>query len=140
MSIAGLRELPRSARGAGLLLTIAMAILIMHTVVAQCASGGGHHEASAADRPQPSTVMQSAQHEVLDETSMSGTDCGLHQHACVFIRAADPDVIVLAVLVLAWGFPIPPLLRSVRGRRRPRPGRPPPWAMPTHLQLQVIRC
>ncbi|WAC53739.1 hypothetical protein [Gordonia sp. SL306] len=140
MSIARLRRLPRSAPGAGLLLTIAMAILIMHTVVAHCATGGGHHEPSAADHPPSSSVMQAAQQGILDDTTMSGTDCGLHQHACVFIRAGDPDVIILAVLVLAWGFPIPPLLRSVRGRLRLRAGRPPPWAMPTHLRLQVIRC
>ncbi|MYR07146.1 hypothetical protein GTV32_12885 [Gordonia sp. SID5947] len=139
MSIARLRQLPRSASGAGLLLTIAMAIVLMHTVVAHCATGG-EHSSSAAGHPQPSTVVQSAQHEILDDTSMSGTDCGLHQHACVFVRAGDPDVIVLAVLVLAWGFPIPPLLRSVRGRLRLRAGRPPPWAVLTHLQLQVIRC
>lgn len=74
--------------------------------------------------------------------TMTGTmDCGPHQHACVFVRDDLPPLIpLIVVILLVWGFPEPRLLPAwVVGSVR-RLGRPPPWAMPTHLSLSVIRC
>ncbi|MXP21980.1 hypothetical protein GIY30_11535 [Gordonia sp. HNM0687] len=111
-----------------------LAILLMHSVVA----------GSFEPHPAPAHTSMAAIHgapQSLDEPVMhDAVDCDTHQHPCVFLRSDDPVVIALAVLVLAWGFPIPPLLRSIPARLRGRSGRPPPWAMPTHLRLQVIRC
>ncbi|MFW0783119.1 hypothetical protein AAFP35_01240 [Gordonia sp. CPCC 206044] len=128
---------PRSAVVAGLLLGLAAAILFMHSVIAHCVTGG-HHAAEQQGRQQ--VTMQSSTHELDVPTIGGALDCMPAQHACVFIRAGEPDIVILAVLVLAWGFPLPALLRSVRATLILRSGRPPPWAIPTHLQLSVIRC
>ncbi|MEE4022177.1 hypothetical protein V1Y59_03715 [Gordonia sp. PKS22-38] len=119
----------------GLLLGIAFAILLMHSVVA-LADHRDHGETAAAHGP---TVVHAAQHEPAPVMDDAG-ECDTHTHPCVFLRHDDPVVPAVAVLVLAWGFPLPPLLRSIHTRRHGRSGRPPPWAMPTHLRLQVIRC
>lgn len=114
----------------------ALAILLMHSVVV------GSFDTHRAPDPgrNAMTVVHGASHSVDEPTMHDAVDCDEHQHPCVFLRNDEPVVIALAVLVLAWGFPIPPLLRSIHARLRGRSGRPPPWAMPTHLRLQVIRC
>ncbi|ROZ99301.1 hypothetical protein [Gordonia sp. OPL2] len=140
MSSARVRPLMRGVAGAGLLLGLAMAILVMHSVVAHCATG---HESSGQEMTgsHSQSSMHPVQQALDDRDTIGGAgDCDPHDHACVFIRAGEPAVVILGILVLAWGFPIPPLLRSIRVGRSLRAGRPPPWAMPTHLQLQVIRC
>ncbi|AZG46318.1 hypothetical protein [Gordonia insulae] len=134
------QRLTRGPARTGLLLGIAFAILLMHSVVAHCVSDDaalGHYDSGASHGY--STTISSAQ-SLADETMGAAGDCGAHQHACVFVRAGEPDVFVPVLLLLWWGFPVPPLLQSVRARLNLRAGRPPPWAMPSHLQLQVIRC
>ncbi|MDL9946636.1 hypothetical protein QSJ19_13770 [Gordonia sp. ABSL11-1] len=140
MSSSRVRPLMRGVAGAGLIMALAMAILVMHSVIAHCATG---HEATGQEigGSHGQSTMHSAHQSLDDRDTIGGAgDCDPHDHACVFIRAGEPAVVILGILVLAWGFPIPPLLRSIRVLRTLRAGRPPPWAMPTHLQLQVIRC
>jgi hypothetical protein len=120
----------------GLLLAVAASILLMHSVIA-VGTAGGHHPPSASHG---STTIGPAAHQLDEPTMDDAGDCDTHQHPCMFLRNDDPVVIAIAVLVLAWGFPIPPLLRSIHARLVGRSGRPPPWAMPTHLRMQVIRC
>lgn len=121
----------------GLLLAVAASILLMHSVIA-VGTAGGHHMSSASH--DSTTTISSAAHQLDEPTMDDAGDCDTHQHPCMFLRNDDPVVIALAVLVLAWGFPIPPLLRSIHARLAGRSGRPPPWAIPTHLRLRVIRC
>ncbi|ATD72490.1 MULTISPECIES: hypothetical protein [Gordonia] len=136
----------------GLILPLALAVMLMHTVVAGPAeaesragaegragshSHAGHQTAAASSEPgmTHAAVMGEA-------PSMSGADCGDHDHGCVFTRAADIDLPTAALVLLVWAF----LSLSAAARYRPARrgvvvlGRPPPWAIRSHLQLQVIRC
>ncbi len=116
-----------------MLLGIVMAVLVMHSSV-------GHGDARAHEGDS-SPIAHAASGSIDRHPTISGSDdCDMPGHPCVFTRDGDPVVTPKAVSVLAWGFPIPLLLGSIRGRRILRTGRPPPWVMPTHLQLAVIRC
>lgn len=131
-----------------LLIGIAFAVMVMHAVIAHCAApepgrtgtavtqttGGGH------SRHAPITVI-AATGESTTPTMSATIDCAAHQHACVFVRDDLPPLIPLIVAILLfWGFPDPRILpRWVTGSVR-RLGQPPPWAMPSHLKLSVIRC
>ncbi|MDS1114168.1 hypothetical protein RD149_10330 [Gordonia westfalica] len=129
----------------GLILPLVLAVMLMHTVIAgPAATDGGPgshspagHQAAATSHPgmTPAAMIGEA-------PSMSGADCGDHDHGCVFIRAADLDLPAAALVLLAWAFlslSAAALYRRAR-RRVVVLGRPPPWAIHSHLQLQVIRC
>lgn len=130
----------------GLILPLALAVMLMHTVVAGPAgaerSAGSHSHAghqTAAASSEPGMTHAAVMGEA---PSMSGADCGDHDHGCVFTRAADIDLPTAALVLLVWAF----LSLSAAARYRPARrgvvvlGRPPPWAIRSHLQLQVIRC
>ncbi|MHC3003151.1 hypothetical protein [Gordonia sp. GN26] len=139
------RPAPRTAiRFRGLILPLALAVMLMHTVIAGPGTAPGHsdaHPGHAGHHAVGDTQMAPA--AVMGEPpSMSGDDCGDHDHACVFTRAAGVDIPPVALVLLVWAF----LSLSVAGLCRPARrgvavlGRPPPWAIRNHLQLQVIRC
>ncbi|MCK8614881.1 hypothetical protein [Gordonia sp. C13] len=139
------RPAPRTATCfRGLILPLALAVILMHTVIAgpgtapgQPGADPGHagHHAVGHAQMAPAAVMG-------EPPSMSGDDCGDHDHACVFTRAAGVDIPPVVLVLLVWAF----LSLSVAGLYLPARrgasvlGRPPPWAIRNHLQLQVIRC
>ncbi|UCZ87913.1 hypothetical protein [Gordonia sp. WA4-43] len=133
----------RTGRGAvvrrrALVLLLALAVMLMHTVVS------GHGGPSGGE----SGMSHHAEHSALTASStmtsapeMTGTDdCGEHSHDCVFIRAAGVDLPAVVLVLLLWSLAALPRIVDTARRRTTILGRPPPWAMYSHLQLQVIRC
>ncbi|MDH3012120.1 hypothetical protein QEN41_14600 [Gordonia alkanivorans] len=129
----------------GLIVPLALAVMLMHTVIAGPATASSHPDAhfDPAGHHSPSTGSAMTPAAVMGEhPAMSGEDCGDHDHACVFTRAAGIDIPPVVLVLLIWAF----LSLSVAGLYRPARrgivvlGRPPPWAIRTHLQLQVVRC
>ncbi|MGV9709328.1 hypothetical protein ACWDTI_01500 [Gordonia sp. NPDC003424] len=117
-------------------IVLVLAILAMHSLVAHC---GPNHEAAVAHST--SSPILAAAHESSGQTHLSATpDCDEPGHGCVFIRAGDPVLPFLVLLLFWWGFPDIGALRSRFLGWVVRLGRPPPWAIPTITQLQVIRC
>ncbi|WYY05288.1 hypothetical protein RVF83_04090 [Gordonia rubripertincta] len=120
--------------------------MLMHTVIAGPGVAPAHPDADADPGHAGHHAVGDAQMvpaAVMGEPpSMSGDDCGDHDHACVFTRAAGIDIPPVVLVLLVWAF----LSLSVAGLYRPARrgivvlGRPPPWAIRDHLQLQVIRC
>lgn len=132
---------------------MAFAVALMHSAV------GGHCGSAAAQPMQSTPTAQSMQSTVqpgvsitshhgadqITATTQSGTidkagpsvDCVMDA-ACTFVLPGAAMIAAVAVLVLLVG-----PLRSLAPRAiEPRVvvlGRPPPWAIPTHIQLQVIR-
>ncbi|MEO9326360.1 hypothetical protein [Gordonia aurantiaca] len=145
-------------RPAALVFLLALAVMLMHTVIAGPAGtssdGAVHHvpvhdEEPAAPSgtggtPQVSHALSAtAAPPVMtaDAPVMTGDDdCGDHIHGCVFIRVAETDRPAAVLVLLVWVFPSVPLVPRRTHHVVVRLGRPPPWAVHTHLQLQVIRC
>ncbi|MFE0751611.1 hypothetical protein [Gordonia sp. NPDC058843] len=139
-------------RRRGLVLVLALAVMLMHTVV----SGHAGSPASVASRPGHSQagspggdggMSHHGGHSALTAATLmsapemsAADDCGEHMHDCVFTRAAGVDLPVVVLVLLVWALAVlPRVTDTVRGRTTIL-GRPPPWAIPSHLQLQVIRC
>ncbi|OUC80073.1 hypothetical protein [Gordonia lacunae] len=144
-------------RRRGFVLVLALAVMLMHTVVSghpgagSAASGPSHAGAgSAASGPEEhdSGMSHHADHSALTASStmiaapeMAGTDdCGEHSHDCVFIRASGVDLPAVVLVLLVWSLAVLPRIADTARRRTTVLGRPPPWAVYSHLQLQVIRC
>ncbi|GAC70618.1 hypothetical protein [Gordonia soli] len=92
----------------------------------------------AANSPAPQSIDRATTtiRTVID----SAHDCGVHQHGCVFARSGAPEIPLIIAILFWWGFP---MVRAALGARPAglfRLGRPPPWAVFSHLRLQVIRC
>ncbi|WP_419229827.1 hypothetical protein [Gordonia sp. CPCC 205515] len=116
---------------------MAFAILVMHSVIAHCVTP----EHAGAPQHSTSVPMLTSSAASIEQAHLSpAPDCDEHQHACVFIRDGEPVIPLILLVLLSWGFPE---VRALRGRFLGWVrvlGRPPPWAIPNHLQLQVIRC
>lgn len=106
--------------------------------MSHAAMAGGAGAATGAPHG-TATAMSTAAPDRPD-TQASGDHCEMMGHACEFIRADNPPPALAVLLVLAWGFVAAPVLTGRWAAVVRRPGRPPPWAMPTHLELSVIRC
>ena len=146
-----LRDQSRSVH-ALLVIAMAFAVLLMHSVMvhARECGPGGHpaHQQSAVESESASagampdlvtSVRESSKHVVHQQVS-AGSDCDMHSHPCVFVRADAPLLLFVVLALFWWGFPT---IRRAVGRwcsRIVELGRPPPWAQPTHLDLRVIRC
>ncbi|ACY23556.1 hypothetical protein Gbro_4416 [Gordonia bronchialis DSM 43247] len=139
--------------GIALLVAIVVAVPLMHIVVAACGpatatssatSASGHHSTPVAPEthsPHPATAPVIMPGTDQSGASMGpGDDCDAHTHGCAFLRGADVDPPPIIMVALIWGFLV--LAGTVlRGFPvRTVLGRPPPWAMRSHLELQVIRC
>ncbi|MDL9935124.1 hypothetical protein QSJ18_00025 [Gordonia sp. ABSL1-1] len=73
-------------------------------------------------------------------TMTADDGCAGHLHDCTYLRADDADPPHPALVPLVWGFaPLVPIIRPGFGVLTVL-GRPPPWAIPSHLVLRVIRC
>lgn len=131
---------------------LGFAVVLMHSLVAGTsdASGGHHGMSSAVAAPTSTTHGDShssapgASHMVSaasasDHQQMSGGDCMLGHH-CTFVRGDDVPLPVIVLVAVLWGIlTLPGLIDQWPGAVRLL-GRPPPWTMPTHLTLAVIRC
>lgn len=154
------RHLPRA--WPVVLIALVVAIPLMHVVVAVCADHGrGSHAVSpthvdhtahaqtpntqtpntpAPHTPTPGVPTLTAVVSSADDSMGPGDHCDAHGHPCSFVRADDADPPVVVLVLLVWAF-----LLAAGLCRRGFPavhvlGRPPPWAIRTHLELQVIRC
>ncbi|OCH81720.1 hypothetical protein [Gordonia sp. UCD-TK1] len=138
-------------RRRALVLLLALAVMLMHTVVSGHGGPSGGGAGSGASGPElhgESGMSHHAEHSALTASStmtsapeMTGTDdCGEHSHDCVFIRAAGVDLPAVVLVLLLWSLAALPRIVDTARRRTTILGRPPPWAMYSHLQLQVIRC
>lgn len=159
-----------------LVVLLALAVMLMHTVVSghagssatgagseasganhtSAASQAGHAEAQHSRAGHSQTghsggdggMSSHADHSALSASptvasapEMAGADdCGEHSHDCVFTRAAGVDLPAVVLVLLFWSLAALPRIVDTARRRTTVLGRPPPWAMYSHLQLQVIRC
>ncbi|MET4166593.1 MULTISPECIES: hypothetical protein [Gordonia] len=143
------RETGRGAevRRRGFILALAVAVMLMHTVVSGHPGAGAGSEASEPGRSDRG-MSHHADHSAFTSSStmtaapeMTGTDdCGEHSHDCVFIRASGVDLPAVVLVLLVWSLAVLPRISDTARRRTTVLGRPPPWAVYSHLQLQVIRC
>ncbi|AFR50891.1 hypothetical protein [Gordonia sp. KTR9] len=145
-------------RRRGLVLVLALAVMLMHTVVsghsgspASSASAAGHSQAGpsggdsgmshhAGHSAHSGSSTMSAAPELTGPEMTDTDDCGEHSHDCVFIRAAGVDLPAVVLVLLVWSLAALPRIADIARRRTTVLGRPPPWAIYSHLQLQVIRC
>ena len=131
---------------------LALAVMLMHTVVSgHAGTPAGHSQSGHGGSGQsgaPGEMAHHGDHSALTASAtmtsapeMTGTDdCGEHSHDCVFTRAAGIDLPAVVLVLLLWSSAaLPRIVDTVRARTTIL-GRPPPWAVYSHLQLQVIRC
>ena len=127
------------------MLVLALAVMLMHTVVSghpgagSAASGPEEHDSGMSHHADHSALTASS--TMIAAPEMAGTDdCGEHSHDCVFIRASGVDLPAVVLVLLVWSLAVLPRIADTARRRTTVLGRPPPWAVYSHLQLQVIRC
>lgn len=117
---------------------LALAVAVMHIVMVACLSGGSGTVSAASDpHAAHSTTMSAAMGSVTEHVAAS-TDCVMGDHACVFVRA-DAVLLTVAVGVVLATAPLAVAAVIRLARRGEMLGRSPPWAIPDHLELSVIR-
>ena len=84
-------------------------------------------------------VMTAATASSGDSHMGDGDHCELG-HPCMFVLGGGVPLPPVILVLLVWGFAALPVLVGMCAAVARRLGRPPPWAMPTHLTLSVIRC
>lgn len=137
-------EAPRVGLARALtILVLGLGVALMHSFV------GGSEMATPMDHGSstmgqgtaaPGEVQMSAAPTASQQTHMSdGDHCELG-HPCVFVMGGGIPLPPVILVLLMWGFAAAPVLRGQWTAIIGRLGRPPPWAMPTHLTLSVIRC
>lgn len=124
-----------------LLAVTAFAVLVMH-------AAGGSHCGIATAQSQPSMSHQahasaaghhstmSASEGVVVEKAGATMDCAMAA-SCTFVLPGGAAIVVVAILVLLAYGPRDLFVRLVIPRRVVL-GRPPPWAIPSHLRLGVL--
>ncbi|WP_439030465.1 hypothetical protein [Gordonia terrae] len=137
-------------RRRGLVFVLVLAVMLMHTVVsghagAPAAATAGHempgHSAGHPESHGVDDAAMVASPVMVSAPEMTASeDCGDHVHDCVFTRAADVDLPAVVLVLLVWALAVLPRVTDTVRHRTTVLGRPPPWAIPSHLQLQVIRC
>ncbi|MBJ7289809.1 MAG: hypothetical protein JHC79_12900 [Williamsia sp.] len=117
---------------------LAAAVAVMHIVMVGCLSGGSVTAAASSDPHAAHSSVMSAAMGSATEHAAASADCVMGDHACVFVRA-DAVLLTIAVgLVLATA-PLAVAVVTRLARRGEVLGRSPPWAIPDHLELSVIR-
>ncbi|GAB17042.1 hypothetical protein GOEFS_018_00740 [Gordonia effusa NBRC 100432] len=126
-----------------LLLATAGAVFLMHSAFgSHCAGAMPMHHAESA---MPDVVTMDVHHgasmtSVADartvEKASAPSDCVM-PGSCTFVLPGATAIIVLAILVLTVFGPRDLFIRLVIPRRVVL-GRPPPWAIATHLSLGVL--
>ncbi|NDK88942.1 hypothetical protein GYA93_05020 [Gordonia desulfuricans] len=135
MQLRRAHHLPWWARVVGALLLVA-GVALMHTVVAGPATTMPAHAMHDGQTVPPAMASQTQD----PDTQMGdGDHCDLGHH-CTFVRGDDVPLPPVILVVLIWILVAPLVLRDLWPAVVQRLGRPPPWAVPTHLELAVIRC
>ncbi|GGF13363.1 hypothetical protein [Williamsia phyllosphaerae] len=117
---------------------LALSVAVMHIVMVACLSGGSVTATASPDPHAVHSATMSAAMGSATEHAAASADCLMGDHACVFVRADAVFLTVAVGLVLATApLAIAAVIRLAR--RGERLGRSPPWAIPDHLELSVIR-
>lgn len=135
---------PRVRRALLLMLT-SIAVVLMHSAFgAHCASAAmpashhgapvAHHDAVASSDHRP-TMGEQTRARGVDKASVAD-DCTMSV-SCTFVLPGGAAIIVLAILIVI-AYPPRELFARLVIARRVVLGRPPPWAIATHLQLGVL--
>ncbi|MFW0788281.1 hypothetical protein [Gordonia sp. CPCC 205333] len=127
-------------RRALLLVAMSFAVLLMHSALGgHCATAAPMHHATstAVDPPMDnhSSMTSAAAGQTADKASPT-SDCAM-PGSCTFVLPGGAAIVVLAILVLVVFAPRNLFVRLVIPRRVVL-GRPPPWAIATHLSLGVL--
>lgn len=121
---------------------LVVAVAVMHIVMIGCVLGGssptGPTAHAASDPHATHGVTVAAASASVTEKAGAPTDCVMGDHACVFIRA-DAVVMTPAVGPVLAIAPLAVAVDTRLARRGVVLGRAPPWAVPDHLELSVIR-
>ncbi|MGW0035244.1 DUF6153 family protein [Gordonia sp. NPDC003376] len=133
------RHLPWWVRVA-VILTVALALALMHALVAGPAMPMHDTQNAHGSHSAPGSAPTMTSESKATDTHMgSGDHCDLG-HQCHLVRGDDVPLPPVILVILIWVLAAPPVLAGTWSGAVRLLGRPPPWAVPTHLELAVIRC